>query len=243
MQNIAWHIGCSGFHYKEWKGVFYPQGLPQTKWFEYYTRHFNTLELNVTFYRFPKVSSLQEWYNKSPDSFLFSAKVPKFISHFRQFSNTRRMLNDFYSIAKEGLKEKLGAVLFQSPPQMQYSEEKLNEIIDQVNDSFVNVIEFRHISWWQPKVYKKLKKHNIIFCGHSYPHLPEDVVVNKEICYYRFHGVPKLYKSAYTNKFLDSIIKGIKTSAARKCFLYFNNTWGIAAIKNALHTQRIINKI
>ena len=75
MSGIQWHIGCSGFHYKEWKEVFYPKGLPQRKWFDYYCEHFDTLELNVTFYRFPEMASLQNWYNKSPARFLFSVKA------------------------------------------------------------------------------------------------------------------------------------------------------------------------
>lgn len=69
-----WWIGCSGFHYKEWKDVFYPKGIPQTKWFEHYCEHFNTIELNVTFYRFPTSASLQSWYKRSPAEFKFSVK-------------------------------------------------------------------------------------------------------------------------------------------------------------------------
>ena len=71
-----WWIGCSGFHYSGWKGAFYPQGLPQRKWFEYYCQYFNTVELNVTFYRFPKVSDLKGWYDRSPEDFRFTCKAP-----------------------------------------------------------------------------------------------------------------------------------------------------------------------
>ena len=110
-----WLIGCSGFAYKEWKEVFYPQGLPQSRWFEFYTEHFNTLELNVTFYRFPTLKSLQAWYNKAPDGFVFSAKVPRWITHYRKFEETERMMGDFYGLLKDGLKEKTGCVLFQLP--------------------------------------------------------------------------------------------------------------------------------
>ncbi len=71
---IEWHIGCSGFSYKDWKEVFYPKGIPQRKWFEYYGEHFKTLELNVTFYRFPQVSMLKSWYERSPPDFSFFCK-------------------------------------------------------------------------------------------------------------------------------------------------------------------------
>src|SRR5215208_5275917 len=136
-----WHIGCSGFHYKEWKEEFYPKGLAQSRWFDYYARHFTTLELNVTFYRFPTVKSLKSWYDKAPAGFNFSSKVPRSITHFKKFEETERMVNDFYGLLKEGLNEKLACVLFQLPPQLSFPEEKLEKIISQVDPAFNNVIE------------------------------------------------------------------------------------------------------
>ncbi len=76
-----WWIGCSGFHYKGWRGKFYPEGLPQKKWFEFYCQYFNTVELNTTFYRFPRIGDLRAWYDRSPDGFRFSVKAPRFITH------------------------------------------------------------------------------------------------------------------------------------------------------------------
>src|SRR6478672_4997710 len=102
-----WWIGCSGFHYKHWKGIFYPENLAQSKWFDYYNDRFKTLELNVTFYRFPRLPFLQEWYNKSPEKFTFSVKAPRAITHYRQFINVKDFPSDFYGTAQEGLKEKL----------------------------------------------------------------------------------------------------------------------------------------
>ncbi len=78
---LKWWIGCSGFHYADWKKIFYPDDLPKRKWFEYYCQHFNTLGLNVTFYRFPQLKSLQNWYDKSPTKFSFSVKAPRLITH------------------------------------------------------------------------------------------------------------------------------------------------------------------
>ncbi len=74
-----WFTGCSGFYYKDWKEIFYPKEVPQTKWFEYYCRHFNSIELNVTFYRFPRPEALQSWYNRSPGDFKFSVKAPQLL--------------------------------------------------------------------------------------------------------------------------------------------------------------------
>src|ERR1044072_3068986 len=101
------YIGCSGFYNKDWKNTFYPKGLPQNKWFEYYCSHFNTLELNTRFYRFPRVETLQKWYEKSPQNFKISVKEPRLITHYKQLNDTQRLLDDFYAAVVEGLKEKL----------------------------------------------------------------------------------------------------------------------------------------
>src|SRR5688572_11612791 len=112
---MKWHIGCSGYHYKEWKGIFYPDKLPQRKWFEFYSGEFDTIELNVTFYRFPQVSFLRSWYERSAPGFSFSVKVPRLITHYKQFNDSARMMNDFYTSVREGLQDKLGPVLFNYP--------------------------------------------------------------------------------------------------------------------------------
>jgi len=238
-----WFIGCSGFAYKEWKEVFYPQGLPQSKWFDYYTQHFNTLELNVTFYRFPTLKSLQAWYDKAPDGFVFSAKVPRWITHYRRFEETERMLGDFYGLLKEGMKEKMGAVLFQLPGQFAYSTEKLHKIIAQLDYSFTNVIEFRNEGWWRKDVMQLLKKNNIGFCGVSFPKLPDDAVINTTMPYYRFHGVPKLFYSQYSKAFVKKIYEQLATKkSAKTIYVYFNNTATQAAINNARYLQTLIKE-
>ncbi len=240
-QGLEWRIGCSGFHYDDWRGIFYPEGLAKRKWFEYYCEHFNTLELNTTFYRFPQVRFLQNWYNSSPDDFLFSVKVPRLITHYKQFNDTQRMLNDFYGSCREGLSNKLGCILFQLPAQLQYSEEKLEAILAQVNNSFVNVIEFRHPSWWKKKVYARLRKSNIIFCSHSYPNLADEVIVNSSTVYYRFHGLPVLYYSQYKRRFVENVVSCIQHSGkVNRAFLYFNNTATIAALRNAAYAQKLV---
>src|ERR1700759_2717586 len=153
---MKWFIGCSGFHYKEWKGKFYPEKLAQKNWFDFYSQHFNTLELNVTFYRFPQLSFLNNWYKKSPDEFCFAVKAPRLITHYKQFNETEQLLSDFYSTVKEGLKEKLGPILFQLPGKIAYTEERLHRIIKSVNPDYINVVEFRHVSWWDKQVYSQL---------------------------------------------------------------------------------------
>lgn len=242
MHELQWYIGCSGFYYKEWKEVFYPKGLPQQQWFSFYCQHFNTLELNVTFYRFPELKLLQNWYQKAPSQFIFSAKVPQLITHQKKFEGTADILKEYYDVLSNGLAEKLGGVLFQLPPQLIYSEEKLNTIIAQLDTSFTNVIEFRHISWWRKEVMDILSHHHITFCGVSYPGLMDDVVMNTPVCYYRFHGVPKVYYSSYDEAFLQKVVTAIKgNSRTQKAYLYFNNTAAAAALANAQCVQNSIH--
>jgi uncharacterized protein YecE (DUF72 family) len=231
---MKWHIGCSGFHYKDWKGKFYPEDLPQKKWFDYYCEHFDTLELNVTFYRFPQLSFLQNWYQKSPEHFRFSVKAPKAITHFKQFHDSARMIADFYETINNGLQEKLGPVLFQMPPRFSYDEERLERILKNLDPSFNNVAEFRHVTWWSEDVYKALAEHNITFCGMSHPTLPDEVIENTSSVYYRFHGVPNLYRSPYSKEFLQKVVDAVKSNTkVKEGWFYFNNDYDAVAITNA----------
>ncbi|HEV7620614.1 MAG TPA: DUF72 domain-containing protein [Flavisolibacter sp.] len=240
MKEINWFIGCSGFHYREWKEIFYPKGLPQSKWFEFYTRSFNTIEINNTFYKFPQVGNLLNWYQKSPAEFKFTIKVPGAITHYKQFKETETLVADFYNTVHEGLKEKLGCVLFQLPPKLQYSKQKLEEILKQINIFYQNVIEFRHNSWWRKDVFEELANHNIVFCGVSYPGIISDAINNQPLSYYRFHGVPKLYYSSYDEEFLNKVANSIKNSKVTTAYIYFNNTASAAALENAAVIKNLV---
>jgi uncharacterized protein YecE (DUF72 family) len=231
---MNWHIGCSGFHYKDWKGRFYPEDLPQRKWFDYYCEHFKTLELNVTFYRFPQLSFLQTWYSKSPTDFRFAVKAPRAITHYKKFVEAADLISSFYDTINTGLQEKLGPVLFQLPPSYNYTEERLDRIINSLNPTFINVVEMRHASWWNADVYQNLSKHNISFCGMSHPNLPDDVIKNTPVVYYRFHGVPNLYRSPYSMEFLQKVIDAVQHDTnIKEAWFYFNNDFDAVGVKNA----------
>lgn len=234
------YIGCSGFHYKEWKEFFYPEKLPQSKWFEFYCERFNTLEINSTFYKFPTEKSLAKWYDASPEDFRFSVKVPRLITHYKKFSESESLISDFYSSISKGLEKKLGCVLFQLPPQLAYTPELLDLITNSVDPSFKNVFEFRHVSWWNENVFSQFKKRKLIFCGVSFPKLPDEMKATTSNIYYRFHGVPILYKSAYSERFIENIYLQIKKIAPDEAWIYFNNTWGEAAIINSTYFQKLV---
>lgn len=227
-------IGCSGFYNKDWKEVFYPKELPQGKWFEFYCTQFNTLELNTTFYRFPRVEMLQKWYEKSPADFKFSVKAPRLITHYKQFNDVARLLNDFYNSVSDGLKEKLGPVLFQLPARIIYTEEFLQRIVENLDNLFNNVIEFRDLSWWNQHVYDTLAKHNTSFCSISIKNLPAEIIANTPQVYYRFHGIKKLYFSEYTKQTIKKFALELQEKLSiNQAYIYFNNTATTAAINNA----------
>lgn len=229
-----WWIGCSGFYYKHWREKFYPKGLAQKKWFEFYCQSFNTVELNVTFYRYPKLEALQGWYARSPANFRFTVKAPRLITHYKKFHNAAREARDFYDLAGNGLAEKLGCVLFQLPPNLLYSEANLDNIFSTLDPAFTNVIEFRHESWWTNEVYKKLREKKITFCSISYPSLPDQVIKSVPVMYYRFHGVPELYASPYSLEKMSQVADDIKACrGVEDVYVYFNNDIYAEAIKNA----------
>ena len=153
---MKYFLGCSGWYYHHWKDLFY-KGLPQKDWFKHYAATFNTVELNSTFYRFPKQSTAKGWYKKSPKEFVYSVKANKIITHMKKFKETQRLVKDFYNVVEE-LKEKLGCLLFQLPPNLRFNPKKLKEILSQLDPEKKNVLEFRHPSWWNKEVFEALKE-------------------------------------------------------------------------------------
>ena len=138
-------------------------------------------------------------------------------------------------IAEEGLEKKLACVLYQCPPSFIYSDEKLDDIVSSLDNGYNNVIEFRHASWWNDKVYKTFKKNKLIFCSASFPNLPDDNIVTGKIFYKRMHGVPKIFQSFYAEEELTRLAK--EMPEAKKQFVYFNNTTYEAGYTNALQLK------
>jgi uncharacterized protein YecE (DUF72 family) len=236
-------VGCSGFYNRQWKGVFYPEDMPSKEWFGYYCEHFNTFEINATFYKSPTLRVMQNWYNKAPEGFTYAVKVPKQITHIKKFTDCKEETDQFYSVCKEGLNDKLGCLLFQLPPSFSYTEERLQSVISSLNPDFKNVIEFRNESWWRQDVYDALANNNSTFCTVNYPKLPQTVIATTPTLYIRLHGNPKLFYSEYSKAELDTLYDDIKKqNNAAEIYIYFNNTASNAGIINALYFKSLINK-
>ncbi len=226
-------IGCSGYFYWGWKGKFYPEDLKPSQWFKYYSNFFNTVEINSTFYRFPKKSSMRKWYREAPENFKFTVKVNKEITHLHRLKGVKDRLNEFYKIVSEALQEKLGTFLFQLPPSYKFSEENLTRIMETLDPEFRNVVEFRHESWWDTRVYELLEKNNIIFCSVSAPSLTDNLIKTSEVGYIRFHGVKGWYNYDYNEEELSLWAEKIKKVNFEEVYVYFNNDYNAYAPYNA----------
>ncbi|PWN62931.1 DUF72 domain-containing protein [Chryseobacterium viscerum] len=241
MKKGSLYIGCSGFYNNDWKGSLYPENTPGKDFLSLYSKTFNAVEINSTFYRKPTAKTLQKWYDETPEAFRFFIKIPKSITHENRLENSKEEIAVFCNHIQSNLKEKLSGFLYQFPPSFKNTPENTERIINSMDHAFLNVIEFRHRSWWQKEVFDLLKAHNIVFSGVSFPgDLPEDIIINHpQTLYYRLHGKPMLYKSEYSENFMNELAEKIKNHK-QTLFIFFNNTWGTAAIRNALYLKSIL---
>lgn len=233
------NIGCSGYYYKSWIDLFYPSGLKTKDWLQYYAQYFNTVELNNTFYRMPRVSSVKGWYERSPEGFRFTVKGNREITHRHKLKNVRDLLSIFYEPVF-GLKEKLAAFLWQLPGNLHVNVEKLDEFCSLIDKTYTNVIEFRHNSWFTEEVYKILRKYGVTLCLISAPdYLQENFIKTSDSVYVRFHGKSDWYNYLYTSEELDFWRKKIIELNPAEAFLYFNNDYNANAVTNGKQMKEL----
>jgi len=162
-------IGTSGYHYPHWwNGVFFPSDLPQRKWLEFYAEYFDTVELNVSFYRLPKKEVFEGWYKRTPKRFSFAVKGSRFITHIKRLKDCRELLSLLLDHASP-LKEKLGVVLWQLPPRFRFQEERLEEFCVLLSTlprskRLRHAFEFRDESWFCREAFRILEEFNFAFC-------------------------------------------------------------------------------
>lgn len=236
-----YRIGCSGYYYRGWQDIWYPDQMKTHRWFGYYAEHFDTVEINASFYRFPTQSGVRRWYRQAPKDFTYSVKAPRLITHMKRFSGTERLLADFYGVLANELKEKLGCVLFQMPPSMHYKPESLERILKQMQPGFCNVLEFRHASWWCEDVYAQFRKAGVIFCSVHAPGLPDDIISTARDIYVRLHGDPWCQQN-YSEAELSGWAGRIRSARAKRVWVYFNNDSQAFAPSNALHLRKLLNE-
>lgn len=234
------HVGCSGWFYSHWRGIFYPTKDPTPKlWFAYYANVFDTVELNAPFYRWPKSATVRRWKRDAPAGFIYSVKVNQGITHERRLVRTKSLVRSYYEIAA-GLGDKMGCFLFQFPPSHHYSAARLKSIVAQLDPTYRNVVEFRHKSWWRPNVYRALAEAKIIFCAVSAPRLPEEFPAGQEILYLRLSGKTRWYLHDYSDEELRRWCTRLINAKPQEVWIYFNNDRKGFAVKNALRLRRML---
>src|SRR6476469_8641468 len=152
-QNVsqAIRIGCSGWVYKHWRGLFYPEGLPQKRWFERYAEAFDTVEINASFYRLPLPATFDGWREKAPAGFRYAVKANRFITHMKKLAGCGAEIDDFIALARR-LEQTLGPILFQLPPSLHKDLPRLESFLQRLTADLEHVVEFRHKSWYDKDV-------------------------------------------------------------------------------------------
>ena len=231
-------IGTSGWVYPHWEGIFYPEDLPSKDKLKYFSKHFKTAEINYSFYHLPRPATYQNWYNQTPEDFLFAVKASRFITHIKRLQGTKEASKQFIENALN-LKEKLGPILFQFPPSFKATEENISRL-----EGFLKLItkrktryafEFRHKSWCEEKIYNLLKKHNAAWVIADSSNYPKAEVVTADFIYIRMHGSKVLFSSSYTKKELKDLAQKIKKWLKQRLdiYVYFNNDAYGYAVGNA----------
>lgn len=233
---MKYFVGCSGFHYKDWKGKFYPEELNTQEWLSFYAEQFNTVEINNSFYKLPNKETVEHWYAQTPAHFIFTIKGSRYVTHMKKMKPGEKLksaVQNVYDVA-DVLKGKLGCVLWQLPGNQHKDVEKLDRFCEILSPHFKNVMEFRHNSWYDEEVYAVLKKHEVSFCIISAPDgLKEDAVVTSDTVYARFHGKDEWYNYFYSEKEMQTWAARIKKLKGKRCYIYFNNDWNANAVENA----------
>ncbi len=226
------YLGTSGWSYPGWRGRFYPPGLASKGWLPFYASHFNTVEINMTFYRFPKTETLKNWLELTPPGFMFTLKANRSITHLKKLRNVGHDVAFFYSLAGN-LGDKLGCILYQLPPSITRDDGLLSDFLAVLSPEHKNVIEFRDPSWYADDVFELLRTHRVTVCIVSSEKVPAQAVLTSETAYFRFHGLTGGYRYSYTEDELRHWADVISQTPASEKFVYFNNDYQAAAVQNA----------
>jgi len=234
------YIGTSGWDYRHWRGNFYPQDRPRTKWLDYYSRIFDTVEVNATFYHRIRRSTYLKWRVSTPEGFLWAVKASRLITHIHRLKGVEEPLKIFFDDVS-ALGEKLGPLLFQLPPALEFDGATLRSFLDLLPSGGRYAVEARHPSWADETVLSLLRERNIAWCiadtAGRFPYLE---AVTADYVYIRLHGSRKLYASEYTETELMSWAQRIR-SWDRDAYVYFDNYFMGYAPKNALRLREMLS--
>lgn len=237
------HIGTSGWHYQHWVRNFYPAGLPAAKMLEFYVRHFDTVELNNSFYKLPTFAAMLSWRDATPRKFLFSVKGSRFITHNKKLKDPENALENILPRA-EVLGKKLGPILWQLPPRWRVNIDRLEEFLSVLPRYHRYAFEFREPSWLNDRVYDLLRRFNAAFCIYDIAQFHSPVITTTGFAYVRLHG-PSVHKygGCYSRSILAEWAGRLHAwaRAGIDSFVYFDNDQAGFAPQNALTLKDILS--
>lgn len=240
-------IGTSGWNYDDWKGLFYPSDLKSKEYLAFYAHHFQTTEINYSFYHLPRPTTYQNWAAQVPESFVFAVKASRTITHIRRLSDVEESWRQFLENAVV-LEKRLGPVLLQFPPSFRLNAQLLDRFLAESNklkesEGIQLALEFRHPGWFDDATYRLLKKCGaalVIAHSQRYPQAP--FVATAPFVYLRFHGPGQLFASSYSAAELQEWAGRIRSWMAEglTVYAYFNNDFHGYAIDNTRALARLV---
>jgi uncharacterized protein YecE (DUF72 family) len=233
-------IGCSGWNYKDWRERFYPRGLAPRDWLQYYAQHFDTVEVNSTFYRLASNDAVARWVEQTPEDFVFSLKASRYLTHYKRLSGLGRGAERFYeSIGPLVGTPKLGPILWQLPQQFHRDDERLAEALSAL-PSGRHCFEFRHSSWFAKDVYSLLSEHGAALAIGDSPQRPFQAhELTADWTFLRLHQGARGRRGNYSASELAAWARRIAGWRRKvEVFAYLNNDWEGFAVANALSLGR-----
>jgi len=236
-------IATSGWQYGHWTGPFYPEDLPKTRLFDYYSSRFNTVEVNNSFYRLPEAKTFERWREKSPGGFIFALKASRFITHVKRLKEPEGPIKNFMERAVL-LEEKLGPILFQLPPRWNINTERLRFFLEALPEGYRYAFECRDPSWFHPDVYALLKAHNAAFCIFDFDYMLSPRQVTADFVYIRLHGPAGKYRGQYSDGALRDWAGFIRNAKrrAKAVYCYFDNDEAGYAALDAMRLREMLGK-
>jgi uncharacterized protein YecE (DUF72 family) len=188
-----WFLGTIGYSYKDWVGGFYPPGAAPREYLPYYTKYFNSVELDTTFHSTPRNATVQSWHLATPPEFIFCLKTPRMITHEMALKGTRGLMTEFIDTLYP-LQEKVGPILIQLPPSFTQDNIKtLTEFLEALPASHRYAVEFRHVSWFNARTTQLLSRYQVCWVSIEFPHLPNKIIPTTDFLYIRWIGTNNLY--------------------------------------------------
>jgi uncharacterized protein YecE (DUF72 family) len=236
----AIRIGCSGWNYKSWKEEFY-EGKPARLWLQYYAQHFDTVEVNTTFYRLPLQTSVAAWVEQTPPGFLFSVKASRYLTHIKRLTDLDGGIARYYGRIEPLVRSsKLGPVLWQLPATFKRDDDRLASALAAFPPGR-HCFEFRHPSWFAEPVYELLRTHGAALVIGDRPEVREFQahVFTTDWTFVRFHYGSRGRRGNYSEAELEEWARHFKQwSRDVEILAYFNNDWEVFAVRNALWLKK-----